>query len=92
VRDEAPAAVDDRRGGRARLPAALGRLAGAAERDGLIRPGVAPEDLANALSGISLANSQPGTRHPAPGTRDRADRLVGLLVDGLRYGAPRDGS
>jgi AcrR family transcriptional regulator len=68
-----------------RIYAALGRLTEAAERDGLIRSGVAPEDLANALSGISLANSQTGTR-------DRADRLVSLLVDGLRYGAPRDGS
>jgi hypothetical protein len=43
---------------------------------------VAAEDLANALSGISLANTQPGSQ-------DRAARLVELLVDGLRFGAPK---
>jgi AcrR family transcriptional regulator len=63
-----------------RIYAALGRMLAAGQRDGIVRADALPEDLANALSGISLANSQPGTQ-------DRANRLVALLVDGLRYNA-----
>ncbi|MFC5825071.1 TetR/AcrR family transcriptional regulator [Nonomuraea insulae] len=60
--------------------AALGRLIEAGRRDGLIRTDASSEDLANGLSGVSLANSQPGTE-------ERANRLIVLLVDGLRYNA-----
>jgi hypothetical protein len=62
-----------------RIYAALGQLVAAGQRDGVIRADASPEDLANALSGISLANSQPDSR-------ERADRLIALLVDGLHYG------
>jgi AcrR family transcriptional regulator len=63
-----------------RIHAALGRLLSAGHRDGSIRSDVSPEDLANALSGISLANSQPGSQ-------DRANRVIALLVNGLRTDA-----
>ncbi|WP_219462357.1 TetR/AcrR family transcriptional regulator [Nonomuraea rhizosphaerae] len=65
-----------------RVHSALALLVGAGQRDGLIRADASSEDLANGLSGVSLANSQPGTR-------ERADRLIVLLVDGLRHTAPR---
>jgi AcrR family transcriptional regulator len=61
-----------------RIYAALGQFLDAGQRDGIIRGDASPEDLANALSGISLANSQPGTQ-------ERANRIIALLVDGLRY-------
>jgi AcrR family transcriptional regulator len=64
-----------------RVYAAIHHLVETAERSGAIRAGISPEDLAGALSGISLAAGRPGS----PG---RANRLVALLVDGLRYGAP----
>jgi AcrR family transcriptional regulator len=67
--------------GHDRVYLAIGRLVAAGEDAGVFRRGVAAIDLANALSGISLANS-------APGTEERANRLIELLVDGLRYGAP----
>ena len=64
-----------------RIYAALGQLQAAGVRDGVFRTDVPPEDLANMLSGISLANCQPGTE-------ERANRMISLLVDGLRYDAP----
>ncbi|AWS47049.1 TetR/AcrR family transcriptional regulator [Streptosporangium sp. 'caverna'] len=63
-----------------RVYAALGQLVEAGQRDGLIRADASSADLANGLSGVSLANSQPGTE-------ERANRLIVLLVDGLRYNA-----
>ena len=63
-----------------RIYTALGELLAAGQRAGVFRSGVAAEDLANALSGISLANSQLGAEA-------RANRLIDLLVDGLRHGA-----
>jgi AcrR family transcriptional regulator len=59
---------------------AIGRLVAAGENVGMFRTDIAAVDLANALSGISLANS-------APGTEERANRLIELLVDGMRFGA-----
>jgi AcrR family transcriptional regulator len=59
---------------------ALGQLIEAGQRDGIIRADASSEDLANGLSGVSLANSHPGTQ-------ERANRLIVLLVDGLRYNA-----
>jgi AcrR family transcriptional regulator len=68
-----------------RVYAALGQLKDAGVTDGVFRSDISPEDLASTLSGISLANSQPGTE-------DRANRQISLLVDGLRYGAAGEGS
>ena len=62
-----------------RIYAALGQLVAAGQSSGLVRPDASAEDLANALSGISLANS-------LPGTEERANRLIALVVDGLRHG------
>lgn len=63
-----------------RVYAALSQLIEAGQRDGVIRADASSEDLANGLSGVSLANSQPGTE-------ERANRLIVLLVDGLRHNA-----
>jgi AcrR family transcriptional regulator len=62
-----------------RIYTALRQLVHAAECSGAIRAGARSDDLAGALSGLSLI-----TNHP--GSRDRANRLVTLLVDGLRHG------
>ena len=62
---------------------ALGRLVEAAAAAGTIRGDVESSDLLHALSGIYGA---PDT----PDWRDRSRRLVSVLVDGLRWGAPKE--
>lgn len=58
---------------------ALQRLLDAAAAAGTIRDDVDPLELISAIANLSL---------PAPGGgTDRADRMVGLLLDGLRYRA-----
>jgi len=64
-----------------RIHQALHQLVEAGVRTGVIRPDVSADDLAGALSGISLTTGQPGSQ-------DRANRLIALIVDGLHYGAP----
>lgn len=64
-----------------RIHAAIRRLVEAGVESGVIRADITPEDVAGALSGIGLTTGQPGSR-------ERADRLVVLFVDGLRHGAP----
>ncbi|GAA3556189.1 hypothetical protein GCM10022419_040730 [Nonomuraea rosea] len=66
--------------GHDRVYAALDRLIDAGRRDGLIRADASSEDLADGLSGVTLANSRPGTQ-------ERANRVIVLLVDGLRHNA-----
>ncbi|MEO5759333.1 MAG: helix-turn-helix domain-containing protein [Mesorhizobium sp.] len=61
---------------------ALRQLVDAAVADGTIRGDVDASDVLHALSGI----------YSAPDTsewRDRSRRLVSLLMDGLRFGAPK---
>jgi AcrR family transcriptional regulator len=65
-----------------RVYAALAQLIAAGQYAGTIRADASSEDLANGLSGICLANSEPGTE-------ERANRLIVLIVDGLRYNAKR---
>jgi AcrR family transcriptional regulator len=60
---------------------ALGRLAAAGETAGLIRSDIDPYDLLRAIGGFCSVTDQPGWE-------ERASRLVGLLVDGMRYGSP----
>jgi hypothetical protein len=71
---------------RDRLREAIGVLLDAGVRDGSLRPGVDPEDVLTGLSGIALTSG-------GPAQRPRADRLLDLLMDGLRYradaGSPR---
>ena len=67
-------------GVRAQVLDALGRLMGAAVADGSIRPDASPEDLLAALGGICLANTRADWR-------EQAERLLRLVLDGLRFGA-----
>lgn len=63
---------------RDRLTAAIGTLLQAAVAAGLVRPDVSADDVLVALSGVSLAATEPAQR-------DQAGRLLDLLMDGLRY-------
>lgn len=56
----------------------IARLADAGVLAGVIRPGVDSTDLLRALGGFCSGTDQPGWA-------ETAVRLVGLLVDGLRY-------
>lgn len=62
-----------------RLRPALRNLLGAAIASGEVRPGIDADDLLGAVA--SLCMSAHNERH------GRAERMVALLVDGLRYGA-----
>lgn len=62
---------------RARLTAAITALQEAGAAAGTIRSDVAPADILASLSGLSLAATEPAQR----------DRLLDLLMDGLRYRA-----
>ena len=64
-----------------RIRESLGLLVDAAVKAGQIRSDVDTEDLLRAMSGICMAVD-------APVFAERTGRLVNLLVDGLRYGAP----
>jgi len=63
--------------GRARLLDAIRALVTAGVASGAIRAGVEPIDILASLSGVSLAAGDTAQR----------DRLLDLLMDGLRYGA-----
>jgi hypothetical protein len=62
---------------RARLLDAISTLVRAGSASGALREDVAPLDILAGLSGVSLAAVDPTQR----------DRLLDLLMDGLRYGA-----
>ena len=64
-----------------RIQQALQTLVERAVAAGEIRADVEPVDLMRAMGGICMATD-------SPGWSDTAGRLVDLLVDGLRYGAP----
>ena len=64
------------------LPAFEGLLKSAASA-GAIRAGVEPYDLLSAVASLCASNRD---NDPA-----RARRMIGLLLDGLRYGASRSG-
>jgi AcrR family transcriptional regulator len=65
-----------------RITRAIETLVNAAVAAGAIRSDVEPGDLLRAMGGICMATD-------SPGWTDRTGRLVDLLMDGLRYGAPR---
>jgi AcrR family transcriptional regulator len=66
---------------RDRLTTAISALLEAATAAGTVRPDIEPGDVLLSLSGVSLAAGEPAQR-------DQARRLLDLLMDGLRYGAP----
>jgi len=67
-----------------RIPAALQKLVDAAIATGTIRADIESSDVLHALSGIYSA---PKT----PDWRERSKRMVALLMDGLRFGAAKQG-
>ncbi|MDQ6850999.1 MAG: TetR/AcrR family transcriptional regulator [Actinomycetota bacterium] len=66
-----------------RIQAAITTLVTRAADSGAIRDDVDPGDLLRAMGGICMATD-------SPGWSERTGRLVDLLIDGLRYGAPGD--
>ncbi|WP_428267661.1 TetR/AcrR family transcriptional regulator [Haliangium sp.] len=69
---------------RERLEPALETLLDAAASAGQIRADVEPYELLRAVGNLSATNGEDGGLH--------SRRMVDLLVDGLRYGAPGAGS
>ena len=67
---------------RSQMLSALGELLDAAVADGSVRADVDLEDVLRAMGGVWQMSD-------GPQWRDQARRLVALLMDGLRYGAPR---
>jgi AcrR family transcriptional regulator len=66
---------------REKINGAMATLVAAAISANTIRPDANPKDLLRAMSGFCLVTDEPGWH-------DQAVRLVALVVDGLRYGAP----
>jgi len=64
-----------------RIHDAMAGLIDNAEKAGEIRSDVNPYDLMRALSGLCMVSDKPDWQ-------DQARRLISLLMDGLRYGAP----
>ncbi|WP_327063143.1 TetR/AcrR family transcriptional regulator [Leifsonia sp. Leaf264] len=62
---------------RERITAVLATFIAAGERVGALRPGIEPDDVTALLLGVFLSTA-------ADTTPDRADRLLDLVVDGLR--------
>jgi AcrR family transcriptional regulator len=65
------------------LTAAIKTLLDAGARSGTLRADVEAGDVFAGLAGIFLASG-------GPGDRERASRLLDLMMDGLRIDAPRD--
>ncbi|BEP16314.1 TetR/AcrR family transcriptional regulator [Acidothermaceae bacterium B102] len=66
---------------RARIRTAMDGLVTSAVASGAIRPDANAADLLGAVSGVCMISDQPDWQ-------DQSRRLVRLLMDGLRYGAP----
>jgi AcrR family transcriptional regulator len=62
---------------------AMTMLLATAEKAGGVRPGIDPQDVLSGIAAIVSANL--GSEE----SRERAERLLGFLVDGLRYKAER---
>jgi AcrR family transcriptional regulator len=67
---------------RSQMLSALSQLIDAAVADGSIRADADPEDVLRAMGGVWQMSD-------GPQWREQARRLLALLMDGLRYGAPR---
>jgi hypothetical protein len=66
-----------------RLTRAVAALLDRAIAAGEIRDDITAEDLTRSMGGICMANDRTGPS-------DHAGRLVDLVFDGLRYGAPNN--
>ena len=66
---------------RSRFEPALSRLLNAAADAGEVRADVAPYDLLRAIGNLAVASGEDGAAH--------TERMVILLMDGLRYSAAR---
>lgn len=64
---------------RHRFEPALSMLLGAAAHSGEMRPDIEPYDLLRAIGNLAVASGDDGRAH--------TERMVGLLLDGLRHGA-----
>jgi len=62
---------------------AMTKLLARAVEAGEVRPGIDPQDVLNGIAAIVSANL--GSEE----SRKRSERLLGFLVDGLRYGSKR---
>jgi AcrR family transcriptional regulator len=62
---------------RAQLFDAVAQLLAAGQRDGTLRADLDADDVLPAMTGIWMASEDPGS--------GRAERLIGLLMDGLRH-------
>ena len=62
-----------------RLGPTLGSLLEAAAASGEIRAGISPRDLLHAVANLCLPGPGDGAAY--------SQRMVALLIDGLRYGA-----
>lgn len=69
---------------RGRIVDAIGVLLDAGRADGSVRPDVAAEDVMCAMNAVWMVPDDDGWT-------DRARRLLDLVVDGLRFGAPAAG-
>jgi AcrR family transcriptional regulator len=65
-----------------RIRASMATLVEAAVASGQIRADASSADLLRALGGVCMVSDQPDWQ-------EQSRRLVALLMDGLRYGAPR---
>ncbi len=67
---------------RAQLTQALDVLVSAAVAAGVVRPDARPDDVLRALGAIWILPE-------SPAREEQARRILDLLMDGLRHGAPR---
>ncbi|WP_329445708.1 TetR/AcrR family transcriptional regulator [Streptomyces canus] len=68
-----------------RVSTAISTLLRAGAEAGLLRSDIVPLDLGFTLNGVSLITNDPVHR-------ERAGRMLDLILDGLRYGAGQDGA
>ncbi|GEA84516.1 TetR family transcriptional regulator [Cellulomonas gelida] len=76
-----PQAAEVMNEGRTRLEGAATRLVAAAQAEGSIRTDLEPADLMRAVSGVCLAGVESMDR-------ERTERVLRLVLDGLRWSAP----
>lgn len=76
-----PEAMEVMGEGRAKLEGVAARLIAAAQAEGSVRSDLEPADLMRAVSGVCLAGAESMDR-------ERTERVLRLVLDGLRWTAP----